>query len=280
MSTDDTITARLAQLDEQGYCVIENAFDATQRERLREQLAPHLGRYRGRNDFEGFRSERVYALLAKAPVVAEMIEHPAVLPLVHEVLGPQPLLSAALAVNLLPGETRQTFHIDDGVGSAPLPRPRAALGVSTIWAIDPFTHDNGATEVVPGSHRWPADREPRAAEIEPVIMPAGAVLVFVGNLLHRGGANRSPAARLAVTPQYCAPWLRQIENMVLAVPPDLAGRYSRRLREMLGYSLFEPGFTGYVDGRHPDKLVTRNATKVCGEGTAMIKGVHTWAAAG
>ena len=54
-----------------------------------------------------------------------------------------------------------------------------------------------------------------------VLMPAGSVVVFDGALIHRGGANTSAAGPLAITPQYCNPGLRQIENMVLAVPPEL-----------------------------------------------------------
>ena len=71
----------------------------------------------------------------------------------------------------------------------PLPRP--LLGVSTIWAYDDFTEDNGATEVVPGSHHWVDGREPSPEEAVKVIMPAGSVIVFSGNLYHRGGANNS-----------------------------------------------------------------------------------------
>ena len=255
---DPVLQDRLAQIDERGYCVIEGAFSAEQLQRTRDQLAPFLKReLMGRNNFEGLFSERVYALLAKAPVIAEMVEHPDVLAIADALLAPHYLLSAALAIQVHPGETPQPFHIDDGAGGSALPSPRAPQGVSAIWAIDEFTNTNGATEVAPGSHRWEAGREPQPDEIERVLMPAGAVLVFAGNLIHRGGANTSTQDRLAITPQYCQPWLRQIENMVLAVPPEKAAQYSERVQALLGYSIIEPGFMGYVDGRHPRKLITR-----------------------
>ena len=88
-----------------------------------------------------------------------------------------------------------------------------------------------------------------------VQMTAGSVVVFAGNLLHRGGANNSDSTRLAITPQYCMPWLRQIEHLVLAVPPEIAARYSDRIQEMLGYNVIDPGFVGYVDGVHPKRLI-------------------------
>ncbi|MEM7221278.1 MAG: phytanoyl-CoA dioxygenase family protein [Pseudomonadota bacterium] len=256
LATPSATPARLDAIERDGYCVIEGALTSAQCARVKAELAPYLQREKmGRNDFEGEHSERVYALLAKAPVIAELIEHVAILPLLDALLAPNYLLSAALAINVHPGETPQPFHIDDGAGSRMLPKPRPAYGVSTIWAIDDFTADNGATEVAPGSHRWAEGREPRADEVVPVIMPAGSVLVFAGSLVHRGGANRSNGSRLAITPQYCMPWLRQIENMVLAVPPELAARYSATIQGMLGYSVIDPGFTGYVDGMHPRRLI-------------------------
>ena len=86
-------------------------------------------------------------------------------------------------------------------------------------------------------------------------MPAGSALVFHGSLYHRGGANHGDTTRLAITPQYCQPWLRQLENMVLAVPPASAARYSARIQELSGYSIRDPGFMGYVDGMHPKRLI-------------------------
>ena len=123
--------------------------------------------------------------------------------------------------------------------------------------LDDFTEDNGATEIIPGSHLWgpgelPAPDDARTFK---AVMPAGSVLIWQGTLFHRGGANRTDRARLGITLQYCQPWLRQIENMVLAVPPEKAARYSHRVRAMLGYDLMGSSFMGYVDGRNPSKLV-------------------------
>lgn len=259
-STDTTMAASpeslLDQFKVDGFCVLGNALDSGDIKAIKEQLDPYMrGKHMGRNDFEGEHSERVYALLAKAPGIARLIEHPQVLPLLDHLLPKNYLLSAALAINVHPGETPQPWHIDDAAGGLPWPKPRPMFGVSTIWALDDFTADNGATEVIPGSQHWPATRTPTAGEVHKVIMTAGSVVIFDGRLLHRGGANRSTGKRLAVTPQYCAPGLRQIENMTLAVPPDVAAQYSERVQNMLGYNVIEPGFMGYVDGRHPKKLI-------------------------
>jgi ectoine hydroxylase-related dioxygenase (phytanoyl-CoA dioxygenase family) len=252
----DPVAAEAA-LRTHGYLVIEGLLTPDEVAAIKGALSPWLqGRHFGRNDFEGERTERVYALLAKAPILARIVEHPTVLTLLDRLLPAQYLLSAALAINVHPGETPQPFHIDDSSTKLPGPRPHPHLGVSTIWAFDDFTGTNGATEVLPGSHLWDDSRFPvRDADPIKVLMPAGSAVVFLGNLVHRGGANRSDRARLAITPQYCVPWVRQIENMVLAVPPEAARQYSPRIQEMLGYNTIDPGFVGYVDGVHPRRLI-------------------------
>ena len=242
-----------AEIRERGYTVLEGALDPDTLVRFRAELPPVLDDGPlGRNDFEGYSSKRVYALLAKTPTVANLVEHPDVLALVAEFLMPNYLLTSCLAIDVHPGETRQSFHFDDG--GVNQPRPRRPAGISTIWAVDDFTDDNGATEVIPGSHLWGDKRpDPESAEVVRVTMSAESVVVFAGTLWHRGGANHSDANRLGVTPQYCEPWARQLENMILAVGPK-ARDYSDRIKAMLGYSITPP-FMGYVDGRHPMKYL-------------------------
>lgn len=255
-ATDVDVGRTLEQLETDGYVVLERAVGPDALDRIRAELAPYLGEgdlaHYGRNDFEGFSTNRVYALLAKAPSVAELVEHPDVVALLDELLLPGYLLSANLAINLLPGETAQNLHYDDGFYR--LPRPRQPIGMSAIWAIDDFTADNGATQVMPGSHRWgaesPADHDVHLVD---VTMPAGSVVVLMGTLWHCGGANHSERSRLAISPQYCEPWARQQEQMVLAVGAT-ARRYSDRIKTMLGYGIHPP-FMGHVDGMHPRRLL-------------------------
>jgi ectoine hydroxylase-related dioxygenase (phytanoyl-CoA dioxygenase family) len=251
-----TSSAAREQLLADGYVVLRDAVDAAVLTRIRTELAPYLASApRGRNDFEGMFSQRLYALLTKSPATGELVAHPAVLELVDSVLDQPCLLSANIAINVHPGETAQALHADDAYCG--LARPRTPHGVSAVWAIDEFTSENGATEVVPGSHRFGsgivAPDDPR---IRPVEMSPGSVVVFLGTTLHRGGANRSNRARLGITPQYCQPWMRQIENMALAVPPDVVARMPPRVQELLGYSILPP-FIGYVDGQHPRHVFER-----------------------
>ncbi len=154
--------ADLDAFERDGYVVIERAVGPDVLDPIRAELAPYLdggdGAYRGRNDFEGFSTNRVYGLLAKAPSEAALVLHPRVTAMLDSLLLPGYLLTANLAINLLPGETAQDIHFDDPFYK--LPRPRPPVSISSIWAIDEFIAANGATEVIPGSHRWGEERPP------------------------------------------------------------------------------------------------------------------------
>jgi ectoine hydroxylase-related dioxygenase (phytanoyl-CoA dioxygenase family) len=213
----------------------------------------------GRNSFEGERSHRLYSLIVRGQPFVDLAEHPVALAILDGSLQPNWLLSNCQSIRLYPGETRQPWHSDEGFYD--VPRPHAApLGISSIWAIDPFTRDNGATDLLPGSHRWgddgPADHEP--LDVATAEMDPGSVLWFDAALWHRGGANDSDGTRLAMTVQYCQPWLRPQESQLLIAPPDVARELPPRVQAMLGYSIHPP-FIGQVEGKHPLRLVDEDA---------------------
>lgn len=256
--------------DRDGFVIFPGVLPPATLAAVRTALAPHLaeGPF-GRNEFEGRATNRVYGLMAKGDVFDQLATHPLALAFAEGDLGKSCLLSAFLAINLLPGETVQPWHHDDA--HIELPRPRHGCGVSIFWAIDPMTEENGATELLPRSHLW-GDGAPAGAigpedmlrdrarvgdcgahqDAVKAVMAAGSMMAMKGDLWHRGGANTSAASRLILTPQYAAGWARPLETMLLAVPPALASRLSPRARELIGYSIHPP-FMGYVDGRHPGK---------------------------
>src|SRR6516165_6408286 len=109
------LSSSLEQIRCEGYTVVRGALNPRQVEAVRQELAPILASAPfGRNDFEGYRSQRVYALLAKSPATATLVAHPSLLALLDRLLHPAYLLSAHLAINVHPGETAQTLHPDDG----------------------------------------------------------------------------------------------------------------------------------------------------------------------
>jgi ectoine hydroxylase-related dioxygenase (phytanoyl-CoA dioxygenase family) len=274
------VEREVAAIREAGFVVLPDLIPPGDLAEMRRALAPALdAELYGRNDFEGHRTQRVYSLVAQAPVFAALVEHPRVLALCDAFLEPNYLLTASQAIRILPGETPQPFHTDDSFYR--IARPRDAVSLSFIFAVDPFTVENGATQVVPGSHRWEdaaverllgdidfatvpdAQRIPRPKGARPtwlrgelldVVMPAGAGIAFLGTLVHRGGENRSDRPRLALSNQYCQPWARQQENYCLSVPHEQARAMSQRVQELLGYSVHPP-FMGHANGLHPRRVL-------------------------
>jgi ectoine hydroxylase-related dioxygenase (phytanoyl-CoA dioxygenase family) len=244
----------MTQIEAEGYVIVPEVLSRDAVREVREAILPLLPDRLGRNTFEGFATQRVYAVLEKTRASDALVEHPLVLALLDRMLEPNYLLSQLQVINILPGEAEQPLHYDDGL--YPWPRPRPALGAATIWAIDPFTADNGSTALIPRSHVW-GDRAPTSEDLaqkKSAIMPPGSLLFFTGKLWHCGGANRSPAARLCVTAQYCAPWCRQQENFSLSVSRERARTSSDHIQRMLGYSIHSP-FMGFVNGMHPKRLL-------------------------
>lgn len=269
---DDTATAfdtnlHAARMRADGYTIIEDFLSPAMLRAVRQGVAPYLDSHAGRNNFEGYKTERVYTLVARGKVFEELVEDHRVLALMDRFLQPGYLLTASQAICIHPGETPQPIHADDLFYR--IPRPRPAISLSTIVAVDAFTAENGGTEIIVGSHGWsdaqiagiydgfdadvPTRRE-LERQLKVVQMPAGAGMVFLGTLLHRGGANRAQAPRLAFSNQYCEPWARTQENFFLGVPAALARSMSPRVQQLLGYSVWPP-FMGQVTASHPVKAL-------------------------
>ncbi|MEM8618318.1 MAG: phytanoyl-CoA dioxygenase family protein [Actinomycetota bacterium] len=250
----------LDDLERDGYTIVENVFDTATIETLRRTVEPMFVHDGGRNEFEGFNTRRLYSPLDDTDMLDQIVEHPVALGLLDELFEPNYLLSQLQVIDIAPGEAAQGLHPDDGF--YPWPRPRPALGAATIVAIDEFTADNGATVVIPGSHRWddhfPTERERRSAI--PAVMPAGSMLFFLGTTWHGGGANHTEQSRMCVTAQYCRPWCRPQENFSLSVSARRVANSSEHMQRLLGYSIHPP-FMGFVRGMHPKRLLEPHAVR-------------------
>jgi ectoine hydroxylase-related dioxygenase (phytanoyl-CoA dioxygenase family) len=255
------LAAHLERIGRDGYTIVENAIEPDLVEALGEDLQ-RLERERGvgycRNDFEGFRTVRLYNLLLYGKLYERIPVHPVVLPLVEGVLDPGCLVSSLSSISIDPGETAQLLHADDQL--IPLAKPHAPLVCNTMWALTDFTEANGATRLVPGSHE--ADRNPHPFnEPAPTVsaeMPRGSVLVWHGSLWHGGGANRSDGRRVGVAMNYCAGFIRQQENQQLGIPREVARGFEPRLQRLVGYGVYNH-LLGHIDKRDPIELLSERS---------------------
>ncbi|HEX9064742.1 MAG TPA: phytanoyl-CoA dioxygenase family protein [Streptosporangiaceae bacterium] len=249
-TTGEELAQRLA---EDGYVVVSGMMSGDGVEAARADLARVLASTKtGRNSFEGYSTQRVYALFAKTRTFDQAAIDPLLLDVLDRVLGHYQL-SAPVGIRIGPGERAQVLHTDDMI--YPIPQPHPPVVLNTMWPLDEFTAANGATRFIAGSHLWEPGRQPVASDAVSVAeMSPGSAMFYLGSLWHGGGANTTQRPRLGVILEYAAAWLRPQENHCLAVPREIVRELPERLTELLGYNIYPP-FVGYVDGSHPRKVL-------------------------
>jgi ectoine hydroxylase-related dioxygenase (phytanoyl-CoA dioxygenase family) len=248
-------------LEHDGCIVIENIMGDKLLKKLRSELYPILDKTRSCNgDFYGRATKRLSSLIAKSEGCRELAIHPTVLAVMDKFLlksCKEYQLNLTQAIQIWPGEPKQMMHPDDPM--FPFMHPGNESMINCMYAVDDFTAENGATHVVPGSHKWERngllpEREPKPNEVVQGEMKAGSMLVYFGSLLHHGGANTTENPRTGLVMSYCLGWLRQSENQYLAVPLELAKTLPERLQKLIGYFVHAPNL-GQVEGRDPIEIL-------------------------
>lgn len=267
-----TIDGVLATVDEEGYVIIDQILDHPAVEAARRELR----RLMEPRDFEvttflGRQTKRLYSLPSHTRICDDMMVHPFIGAVLEKVLGHH-VLSSTTVTDIYPGESAQTLHTDDSSWPVRQLAVDGEIELGVLWALDDFTPENGATRIVPRSHRWSReDRKQVGVESTvPAEMPAGSALVYSGRLLHGGGANSTAGRRLGVVLTYVRSWLRQQENFVATCPPEVARLFPVRLQELVGYEVYPP-LLGHIHGRHPKEFLGAGPVKLQGipENTAQ-----------
>ena len=255
-----TVQEHVAKVAEDGYTIIEDAIDLDHIDALAadlDRLEADLGTVPARNSFEGSATWRIYNLLVHGDLYERIPVHPNVLPVVEGVLDYGCLVSSLSSIAIGEGETAQPIHADDQL--IPLPKPHPPTVCNTMWALTDFTEANGATRIIPGTHLF--DHSPNYGQHYdsiPAEMAKGSVLVWHGSLWHGGGANTTSERRVGIAMNYCAGYIRQQENQQLGIPIDVARGFSPRLRELVGYGIYN-GLIGHIDKHDPAHLLLDRA---------------------
>jgi ectoine hydroxylase-related dioxygenase (phytanoyl-CoA dioxygenase family) len=238
-----------AALQQEGCAVVERMVSTDLLARARQELQPYLDATPpGNDDFAGRRTRRTGALIARSATCRDLVMHPTVLAAVGAVLANgtsfQVHLTQVIAIG--PGEPGQLIHRDQWAFDF-FPFPTGyEVQCNTIWAMTDFTIANGATRIVPGSHRLPDGQKFKHEQAEAAEMPAGSVLFYTGSLYHGAGANSSESTRYGLNLTYARSWLRQEENQYLAVPAEIARTLPEALLRLMGYARGAYAL-GYVD---------------------------------
>ena len=268
LPADCTIDDIVEVSDRDGGVIIDRWLSPSFLDRFNAELEPWLELHGGTDsgsdasdEFLGRRTRRLQGLLGKAPGFVDVMLDERLLAYAEAVVGPiSPtiILNDGEVIDIGPGEAAQPFHRDDDAWN--FAHPTTPMIVNSIAALVDITPEMGGTLVVPGSHRWDADRMPTAGEATACSLPAGSVLFFRGDTIHAGGANvTTDRWRRALSTGFCAGWLRPVENSYTNIGLDQVATLPRRAQELLGYALYDAssiggGYLGYHDMGDPMRL--------------------------
>jgi hypothetical protein len=195
--TDKTLTPREKDaLDREGYFLFPRIVDDAWLAKVHEEFeaALRLDKRKGQHlmiDWLTPTFDRVYT-------------NPRILAAVHHILRLPFRFGGIVGRDPAPGHGQQALHAD-----WPRARSDPFLMVTTLWLLDDFTPTNGATRVVPGSHKMPnplpksmSQPESRHPAQKTIVAEAGSVLLFNSHLLHSGTRNHSGQRRRVLQCSY------------------------------------------------------------------------------
>lgn len=253
-----------AALSDDGAAIVDGLVASSVMERAADELEPYVAATKpGRDDFAGRLTRRTGGLVGRSETCRDLVMNPLVLATARKTLAHAAAFQLHLTqvISIGPGSPAQPIHRDQWVFDFFKFPTGFEVQLNTLWAMSDFTEQNGATRVIPGSHRFEdrlrfEEKDTQAAE-----MARGSVLFYTGSVYHGGGANRSDAIRYGINITYSLAWLRQEENQYLSVPLEVARTLPVELLRLMGYSY--GGYAlGYVDDvRDPLKVVNPELAK-------------------
>lgn len=227
-------------LDRLGYVVVQGVLDEKTLQQVRSRVE-ELYEEEGENAGSEFRKEegsrRLANLVDKGEIFQRLIAMPRILELVGHVLGERFKLSSfnARSANAHSADA-QPLHCD----AAALPDEQGYWVCNTIWLLDDFTPENGATRVIPGSHTWKRLPDEALADAiaphpEEVLLtaPAGSVAVMNTHAWHGGTANRTGQHRRALHAFYCRWDKPQQQYQKRLLRPETQAQLSSETRRLL-----------------------------------------------
>ena len=241
----DELDVKLQELDLCGYTILHSGFSEAVltdfHERLERLLSEQEAQFGGHETLKQINeADTLRAPLIWDEAFLNMAVHPQLIELCRRALGDYFIINQQNGIRNPParcGHHQSSWHRDLPYQHFVSSRP---LALNALLCLDPFTPENGATRVLPGSHKieyFPDDRVVRLLEVVANV-PAGSYLIMNSMVFHCAGVNTTKGLRRGVNTVFTVPIIKQ----QIALPPNLEGRYDNDpwLRRLLGFEVDPP----------------------------------------
>lgn len=226
-----------------GYAILDVGYTADELQSLSEEFDQMLRLYvktygesnlRNANEFHTIRSP-----LTQGKLFLDLALNEKLLSLVKKLIPGKFILNQQNGITNPPQQAynQDAWHRDLPYQHFVSTKP---LAVNALFCLDDFTYENGATFVLPASHKFeafPSDKyvSRNAIQIE---AKAGSFIVLDCMMFHAGGYNKTRSARRAVNHMFNIPYFKQQIN----IPQNMqSADLSDEVKDILGFNYSEPG---------------------------------------
>lgn len=250
-------------LQRDGVVIIKELIKKTDIQEIMGILEPIFAEQKiGGGDFYGNAKKSITALFSRGPEFAQLPLNPVILGVAEKILGSNCdsfQIQTAGAMEVWGGGTDQPLHRDADVYLPYLKMDPDGpeYEILCMFAGSDFRAENGATRLIPGSHRWEPSRLPKEEECVYAEMPQGSVAIWLGRTFHALSKSVENVPRTGIAVAFTVGWLRQEENQYLAIPLDIVKTLPEKLQQLLGYQTHST-LLGWCEGLDSN-LQTREA---------------------
>lgn len=221
-----------------GYVILENMIPETEVQILRDTVykLAKWEKEQGEGAVYGDgKHQRIWNLLNKHQIFRDLIQLPTIIDAMKYSMGDKIMISSWTANIVGAGGNQEGLHIDANV---PDPIPAFPVKVNSIWMLDDFTEDNGATLVLPGSHKWlrhPKAEDQQNGTLIKLTAPKGSIALMNGALWHRSGINRTDKDRSGLLGSFCPEFMRPQEDHLQIMNDKVIEGMSPLLQQLIGH---------------------------------------------
>lgn len=232
-----------SQLDLNGFLLLENLISpvtTTQlRKRALELATAEQKAGTGHTYLPNGSAQRVWNLIDKGEIFEEAIQQPKMLAAMEYLLGADCTLSSFTVNILYPNAPDAGLHIDYPLSGLPTPRPNFPMVANSVWFLDDFTLENGATSCVPASHlrlETLPEADVEYEDEQQICGSRGSVLIVNGAVWHGSSENRTDKPRVALLGFFCRSILKPQQDLMKIVSEEVIERATPTLKRLLGFN--------------------------------------------